>query len=99
MAQKGAYMDFLEKLSDTISEKGREVSEKVKEVSEITSLKRQIGICEDVIRKNYMEIGRRYYEKEGTEPGAEYEEFCKAISNAKTGLEDLEERIKEVKGI
>ena len=92
-------MDFFDRMSDTITEKGREISEKAKEFSEIASLKRQIGICEDVIKKNYLEIGRRYYEKEGTEPGAEYEEFCRAISNAKTGIEDLEERIKEVKGI
>lgn len=92
-------MDFLEKLSDAVSEKGREVSEKAKEFSEVVSLKRQIGICEDVIRKNYMEIGRRYFEKEGAEPGAEYEEFCRAISDAKTGIKDLEKRIKEAKGI
>lgn len=92
-------MDFFDKLGDTISEKGREVSEKAKEFSEITSLKRQISTCEDVIRKNYIEIGRLYYEKEGMEPGAEYEEFCRAIGNAKAGIEELEERIKKVKGI
>ena len=52
-----------------------------------------------MIRKNYIEIGRLYYEREGLEPGVEYEQFCRAISNAKTGIEDLEEKIRKVKGI
>lgn len=92
-------MEFFEKIGDTITSKGREVSEKAKDLAEIANLKGQINTCEEVIRKNYLEIGRLYYEKEGLEPGAEYEAFCQAISNAKTGIEDLEEKIKRVKGI
>lgn len=92
-------MEFLDKLGDTLSTKGREVSGKAKDLAEIANLKRQIGICEDVIRKNYIEIGKRYYESCGQEPGAEYEEFCRAITNANNGMEELEQRIKEVKGI
>ncbi len=68
-------------------------------MAEIANLKSQISTCEDVVRKNYIELGRLYYEKEGLEPGAEYEPFCRAISNAKTGIEDLEEQIRRVKGI
>lgn len=92
-------MEFFDKLGDTITTKGREVSGKAKELAEIASLKGQINTCEDVIRKNYIEIGRLYYEKCGQEPGAEYEEFCQAVANAKTGIADLEEKIKQVKGI
>ncbi len=92
-------MEFLDKLGDTLSTKGREVSGKAKDLAEIANLKRQIGICEDVIRKNYIEIGKRYYESCGQEPGAEYEEFFRAIANAKNGIEELEQKIKEVKGI
>lgn len=92
-------MEFLDKLGDTLSTKGREVSGKAKDLAEIANLKRQIGICEDVIRKNYIEIGKRYYESGGQEPGTEYEEFFRAIANAKNGIEELEQKIKEVKGI
>ncbi len=92
-------MDFFDKLGDTITTKGKEVSEKAKELAEITSLKRQISTCEDVIRKNYIEIGRLYYEKHGQEPEAEYEEFCRAVANAKAGAEDLEEQVRQLKGI
>ena len=92
-------MEFLDKLSDTLSTKGREVSGKAKDLAEIANLKRQISTCEDVIRKNYIEIGKRYYESCGQEPGAEYEEFCRAIANANSGIDELEQKIKEVKGI
>jgi hypothetical protein len=92
-------MDFFEKVGDTITSKRKEVTGKAKDLAEIANLKSQISTCEDVIRKNYIEIGRLYYEREGLEPGVEYEQFCRAISNAKTGIEDLEEKIRKVKGI
>ncbi len=92
-------MDFFEKIGDTITSKGKEVTGKAKDLAEIANLKSQISTCEDVVKKNYIELGRLYYEKEGLEPGAEYEPFCRAISNAKTGIEDLEEQIRRVKGI
>lgn len=92
-------MDFFEKLGDTITTKGKEVTGKAKDLAEIANLKGQIGTCEDVIKKNYIEIGRLYYEKHGQEPDEDFDEFCRAISNAKAGIEDLEEKIKQVKGI
>ncbi len=92
-------MDFFEKLGDTITTKGKEVSGKAKDLAEIANLKSQINTCEDVIKKNYMEIGKRYYEKHEQEPEEEYDEFFRAISNAKTGMEELEEKIRRIKGI
>ena len=48
-------MDFIEKIGDTISAKGKEAADKAKELAEIASLKSQIGTCEEIIKKNYME--------------------------------------------
>lgn len=92
-------MDFFEKMADAITAKGREYSGKAKDLAEIAGLKGQIGTCEEVIRKNYIEIGRLYCEQHGQEPEAEYEEFCRAVANAKAGIEALEEKIKRIKGI
>ena len=45
-------MDWMEKLGDTISAKGREAADKAKEMAQIASLKSQISTCEEVIKKN-----------------------------------------------
>ena len=92
-------MDFFDKLGDVIITKGTEATEKAKELAEIARLKGQIGTCEEVIRKNYLEIGKLYCEMHGQEPEAEYEEYCLAVKNAKAGMEELEEKIKKIKGI
>lgn len=92
-------MDFFEKLGDTITTKGKEVTGKAKDLAEIANLKSQISTCKDVMKKNYIEIGRLYFEKHGEEPEEEYEEFCRAVANAKAGIADLEEQIQKIKEI
>ncbi|MCM1088033.1 MAG: hypothetical protein NC419_07735 [Muribaculaceae bacterium] len=91
--------EFVTKVSDTLSAKGKEVSDKAKELAEIANLRSQIRTCEEVVKKNYADIGKRYYEMHGSEPEEEYEEQCRAIQNAQKGIEELEERIREVKGL
>jgi len=92
-------MDIIEKLGDTISAKGKEVADKAKELAEIANLKSQIGTCEEVIKKNYMEIGRIYYEQYGDIPEEPFAKACCSIKRAKEGVEDLQSQIKEIKGI
>lgn len=92
-------MDIIEKLGDTISVKGKEAVDKAKELAEIAHLKSQIATCEEVIKKNYMEIGRIYYEQYGDMPEAPFEKACRSIKNAKGGVEELQSQIKEIKGI
>lgn len=90
---------FMSKIGETISVKGKEVTDKAKDLAEIANLKSQINTCEDVVKKNYMEIGRLYYESHGLEPDEDYEEQCRAVRNAQSGIEELEAKIKEIKGI
>ncbi len=92
-------MDILEKLGDTISCKGREAADKAKELAEIASLKGQIATCEEVIKKNYMEIGKLYYELYGDMPEEAFAKTCRSIKNAKGGVEELQGKIREIKGI
>lgn len=92
-------MDFIEKIGDTITSKGREAADKAKELAEIASLKSQIATCEEVIKKNYMEIGRIYYEQYGNMPEAVFDRQCHSIDNARTGIESLQAQIREIKGI
>ena len=55
-------MDFIKKVEETATSKGKVVADKAKQLAEIASLKSQIGTCEEVIKKNYAEIGKLYYE-------------------------------------
>ena len=96
---KAVDRNFMSKIGETISVKGKEVTDKAKDLAEIANLKSQINTCEDVVRKNYMEIGKKYFELHGAEPEEEYEEQCRAVRNAQTGIEELEEKIKKIKGI
>lgn len=92
-------MDFLDKLGETISTKGKEVTGKAKDLAEVANLKSQISSCEDTIKKNYVEIGKKYYEIHAASPEEEYGEACRMIAAAQNTIADLENRIKEIKGI
>lgn len=92
-------MDILNKLGDTITAKGREVADKAKETAEIVSLRSQISTCEEVIRKNYMEIGKRYFEQYGDIPEEGFQKQCSAVKNAQNGIKELREKISELKGV
>lgn len=92
-------MEIFEKVGETIAAKGKDMADKAKELAEIAGLRSQISTCEEVMRKNYLEIGKLYYEQF---KDAEYNDFvdqCTAITNAKNGVEALEEKIREIKGI
>ncbi|MCH5344834.1 MAG: hypothetical protein J1E64_12425 [Acetatifactor sp.] len=92
-------MDYIEKIGDTIVAMGKEATDKAKELAEIASLKSQIGTCEEIIKKNYLEIGKIYFEQYGDMPEAPFEKQCRAINNAKRGVEDIQEKINQRKGL
>lgn len=92
-------MDFFNKVEETITTKGQQVADKAKKMAEIASLKSQIGTCEEVIKKNYAEIGKLYYESFGNCPEEMFAKQCRAISNASEGVAALEQKIKDIKGI
>lgn len=60
-------MDFFEKTVNTITSKGREIGDKTRDITTIAKYRNQIGTCEEVIKKNYAVIGKKYYEEHGTE--------------------------------
>ncbi|NLL76533.1 MAG: zinc ribbon domain-containing protein [Clostridiales bacterium] len=92
-------MDFFEKVGETVVSTGKDVADKAKNFAEIANLRSQINTCEEVIKKNYMEIGRLYYEQFKEAEYNEFTEQCTAISNAKNGVEALEKKIRDIKGV
>ncbi len=92
-------MEFWEKLGESITTKSREAADKAKDMAQIASLKSQIATCEEVIKKNYMEIGRLFMEQYKDAEDAPFEKQRTAIMNARDGVEDLQRRIREIKGL
>ncbi|MBR1771721.1 MAG: hypothetical protein IJ747_06795 [Lachnospiraceae bacterium] len=92
-------MDFIEKIGDTITANGKKAADKAKELAEIANLKSQIASCEEVIKKNYMEIGKLFMEQYKDAEDAPFEKQRKAILNAQAGVDDLQAKIREIKGL
>lgn len=90
-------MDFLNKVEETVMVKGQVLVDKAKSAAEIASLKGQISTCEEIIKKNYAELGKLYYEQYGDAPQEAFEKQCQAIRNAQRGARELEQKIKDIK--
>ena len=79
-------MDIIEKIGDTITEKGKVAADKAKELAAIANLKSQISTCEEVMKKNYLEIGKIYFEQ-----------YSETIKNSQRAIADLQEKIEQLK--
>ncbi len=86
-------MDIFEKLGATIKEKGKVAADKAKEVAGITQLKLQVNTQEDLIKKNYQEIGKRYYDLYRDMPEDPFVKECDEIKAALKEIDRLEEQI------
>ena len=92
-------MDFLDNLSGILSDKGKEAAEAAKRIAEITNLKRKISGIETEIKRNYVKIGKAYYEEyKSAEVTCEFEEYVQAIRDAKKAIEGLKYKVNELKG-
>ena len=90
-------MEFFEKMGDTIVSVGKDVSKKAKDASGIAKLKMDIRAKEDFIKKEYMEIGKSYYETYKGEAVKEQAHFDR-IDEAMDAISKMELQILELKG-
>ena len=91
-------MAFWENLSGTITAKSKEVADKAKNFTDIASLKGQIVAQENVILRQYKEIGREYYAKHKDDAEFEFPEFMEAIKNAEDTIDGLKKKIADLSG-
>lgn len=92
-------MDVFRQMEEALTAAGQDVVGKAKELTSVASLKSQISTCEEVIKRNYAEIGRLYYEKYGSNPEDAFAKQCRAITNARQGVGELEQKIRDIKGV
>ena len=72
-------------------------ADKAKELAAIANLKSQISTCEEVMKKNYLEIGKIYFEQYSDMPEPPFEKQCEAIKNSQRAIADLQEKIDQLK--
>lgn len=92
-------MEFLDKLGDAISAKGKVAVDKAKDMAEVVNLKSKVSAQEDLIKKCYQELGKLYFEQYADMPDAPFESSCEKIKAAKEEIAQLQSKIKEIKGI
>ena len=90
-------MDFFSKLGDAICETSKDVSQKVSDLTGIARLNMDIRNREELVRKQYLEIGKKYYElhKQDEEP---FLEEITLINETLEEIEQLKAKIADLKG-
>ena len=86
-------MEMFEKLGETIKQKSKIAADKAKEVAGIAQLKIQINTQEDLIKKNYQEIGKRYFDLYKDMPEDPFMKECDDIKAAQKEIEKLQEQM------
>lgn len=88
---------FFDKLGETITAKSKDVAKKAKEVAEVVNLNAKISTQEEIIKKAYLEIGQKYYEKNkldvSNEFGLEFEKIAEALEE----ISKLKNEIQSIK--
>ncbi len=90
-------MTFLTKLGETISATGKDVSQKAKDLTGIAKLNLDIRAKEEFVERQYMEIGKQYYELHKDDEEPFYEEIT-LIKDSLKETEQLRSEIADLKG-
>ena len=89
-------MDMFEKFGETIKQKSKVAADKAKEVAGIAQLKIQINTQEDLIKKNYQEIGKRYFDLYRDMPEDPFMKECDDIKAAQKEIEKLQKELQSL---
>lgn len=91
-------MGFLDNLTESLTNAGKDVSQKAKDVSELAKLKLDIKSKEDYVEKQYAELGRAYFEKHKDEEGIEEAEQFFLVKEALEEISRMKEEVLKLQG-
>lgn len=91
-------MTFLDEISKTLTDKGREAAQKAKEVAEILQMKSQVSSEKSKVRDLYALIGKTYYKQHQGEVEESFAETFKEIDHVLANVAELEEKIRQLEG-
>lgn len=90
-------MDVFGKFGTMVKQKSKEAADKAKEVAGLAQLKIQISTQEDLIKKNYQEMGKRYFDLYKDMPEDPFMKECDDIKAAQKEIEKLQEQMEMLK--
>jgi hypothetical protein len=86
-------MNRRKQVEDYIREKKDKAVNTAKRAAEIATLKSRIATCELVKKKNYQELGKKYYERFGKDPDDHFVKQCFSIRNAEDAIYVMKEKL------
>ncbi len=89
-------MEILDKIGDSLTSTGKDISKLAKEVSKSSKINIDIFSVEEAIKKQYMELGRAYYDKHRNNETYEFEQ-CAKIKESYHKIEKMKAQLKEIK--
>ncbi len=90
-------MEFFDKLGETISSKSKDVAKKAREIAEVATLNGKISAHEEAIRKAYIELGQKYYEKYKLDLTNEFGLDCETITRELDEILKIKSEIQTIK--
>ena len=91
-------MAFWENFGETITAKSKEMADKAKDFTDIASLKGQIVSQENVILRQYKEIGREYFAAHKDDAETDFPQQMETIKKAECIIEELKKKIADLSG-
>lgn len=92
-------MDFLNKMSETITSKSKDVAKKAKDITEIAKLSGQIGSKEASLNEIFQEIGKMVYEQKSEWFNQRLSEKCGEADSIFMEIENLKKEVMALKGM
>ena len=91
--------DIIKKITDTITETGKNVGEKTKQVGNTAKLNAKIIASERSISENYTLIGKYYYDTYKDNPDAEIADAVNAVTASIETITEMKNQILAIKGL
>lgn len=94
-------MAFFENIGKKVGEAAQAAAKKSSELVEVTKLNMSISSEEEKMQKLYIKVGKKLYEEYSlnSELYPEFKEDCEAIMNHELAIQNLKEKMLEVKNV
>ena len=90
-------MGFLKDLGGKLQDVTETAADKAKDLAEITKLNSAISAEEKQIKEYYIEIGKLVFEEFKDKPDSPVAEYCNKILVCQQNIEELKQKIAEIK--